>query len=150
MRGGRAANDGVPSRELVCGHRARSPPPTPFPLPRRGEIGGTVRICLPELLNVTAMDQSGNMQNRRSRRAPVLLAASVEVRGVATAVKLRNLSAQGALIEGEKLPAEGAVTVFTRKELQLPCEVMWVEGHYAGIRFARELEREEVLRYIPK
>jgi hypothetical protein len=96
------------------------------------------------------MDQSGNMQNRRSRRAPVLLAATLEVRGVPTAVKLRNLSAQGALIEGDKLPAEGAVTVFTRKELQLACEVMWVEGHYAGIRFARELEREEVLRYIPK
>ncbi len=96
------------------------------------------------------MDQSGNMQNRRSRRAPVLLAATLEVRGAPTSVKLRNLSAQGALIEGERLPAEGAITVFTRKELQLDCEVMWVEGHYAGIRFARELEREEVLRYIPK
>ena len=32
------------------------------------------------------MDQSGNMQNRRSRRAPVLLAATLEVRGVPTPV----------------------------------------------------------------
>src|SRR5437868_4387960 len=109
--------------------------------------GATVRICLPQLLNVAAMDQSGNMQNRRSRRAPVLLAATLEVRGVPTPVKLRNLSAQGALIEGERLPVEGATTVFTRKELRLKCQVMWVEGGYAGIRFARALERDEVLRY---
>src|SRR5438445_11751418 len=55
--------------------------PLPPPSKGRGEIGGTVRICLPQLLNVAAMDQSGNMQNRGSRRAPVLLAATVEVRG---------------------------------------------------------------------
>ena len=89
------------------------------------------------------------MQNRRSRRAPVLLAANIEVRGVATVVKLRNLSAQGALIEGERLPAEGSITYFQRNDLRLRCEVKWVEGRYAGIRFARELDREEVLRYIP-
>ncbi len=96
------------------------------------------------------MDLSGTMQNRRSRRAPVLLAASIDVSGVATPVKLRNLSAQGALIEGERLPREGAITFFTRKELRLRCEVKWVEGRYAGIRFNRELNPEEVLRYIPK
>src|SRR5437773_2456381 len=96
------------------------------------------------------MDQSGNMQNRRSRRAPVLLAASIDVRGTAVSVKLRNLSAQGALIESEQLPAEGAITFFTRKELRLKCQVMWVAGRYAGIRFNRELGREEVLRHIPK
>src|SRR4051812_49362085 len=59
---------------------------------RSPALGGSrVRICLPQLLNVAAMDQSGNMQNRRSRRAPVLLAATLEVRGVPTTVKLRNL-----------------------------------------------------------
>src|SRR4051794_193444 len=95
------------------------------------------------------MDQSENMQNRNSRRAPVLLAASVDVRGAPAAVKLRNLSAQGALIEGDQLPAEGATTFFTRKELRLKCQVMWVAGRYAGIRFNRELNPDEVLRYIP-
>jgi hypothetical protein len=96
------------------------------------------------------MDQSGNMQNRRSRRAPVLLAASIDVRGTPVSVKLRNLSAQGALIESEQLPPEGATTFFSRKELRLKCQVMWVEGCYAGIRFNRELARDEVLRHIPK
>jgi hypothetical protein len=96
------------------------------------------------------MDQSGTMQNRRSRRAPVLLAASIDVRGAPVSVKLRNLSAQGALIESEQLPPEGATTFFTRKELRLKCQVVWVEGRYAGIRFNRELGRDEVLRHIPK
>lgn len=79
----------------------------------------------------------------------MLLAANIEVRGVAVAVKLRNLSAQGALIEGERLPMEGSITFFQRKDLRLRCEVKWVEGRYAGIRFNRELDRDEVLRYIP-
>lgn len=95
------------------------------------------------------MDQSGNL-HRNSRRAPVLLAASIDVRGLPAPVKLRNLSAQGALIEGEQLPPEGATTSFTRQELRLKCKVVWVEGRYAGIRFARPLDREEVLRHIPK
>ena len=89
------------------------------------------------------------MQNRRSRRAPVLLTASIDVLGVPAAVKLRNLSSTGALIEGSSLPQAGETTYFTRRELHLRCKVMWVEGRYAGIRFARELDREEVLRYIP-
>lgn len=95
------------------------------------------------------MDQSGTMQNRRSRRAPVLLTASIVAHGIPTPVRLRNLSASGALIEGARLPEAGETTYFTRNDLRLRCEVMWVEGRYAGIRFARELERDEVLRYIP-
>ena len=47
------------------------------------------------------MDESSMMQNRRSRRSPVLLAATVDVGGKPVAVKLRNLSEEGALIEGE-------------------------------------------------
>ena len=46
------------------------------------------------------------IKNRRSRRSPVLLAASIEVGGTSLKVKLRNLSEEGALIEGERLPEE--------------------------------------------
>jgi PilZ domain len=95
------------------------------------------------------MDQSGTMQNRRSRRAPVLLTASIDVLGAPAPVKLRNLSSTGARIEGSCLPPPGETTYFTRRELHLRCEVKWVEGRYAGIRFARALAPEEVLRYIP-
>ena len=89
-------------------------------------------------------------QNRRSRRAPVLLAATVEVAGVAQRVNLRNLSSDGALIEGENLPIEGSTTFFERNELRLKSQVIWVQGRFAGLAFARALGPEEVLRNVPK
>jgi hypothetical protein len=96
------------------------------------------------------MDQSNIAQNRRSRRSPVLLAASVEVAGAPQAVKLRNLSEDGALIEGERLPLEGTTTFFQRNDLRVKGRVVWVHGRFAGIAFARQLKSEEVLRYVPQ
>jgi hypothetical protein len=96
------------------------------------------------------MDESGTPQNRQSRRAPVLLAATIEVAGVPEPVKLRNLSEQGALIEGDRLPPEGSISFFQRNELRLKGRVVWVHGRYAGVAFARALRPEEVLRHVPK
>ncbi|HKC03222.1 MAG TPA: PilZ domain-containing protein [Sphingomicrobium sp.] len=89
-------------------------------------------------------------QNRKSRRSPVYLAASVEIAGAPQPVKLRNLSEEGALIEGERLPLEGTTTFFERNELRLKGKVIWVQGRYAGIAFARTLRQEEVLRHVPQ
>lgn len=96
------------------------------------------------------MDESSTFQNRRSRRSPVLLAASIEVEGVPEAVKLRNLSEEGALIEGDRLPPEGSICFFQRNELRLKSRVIWVHGSYAGVAFARPLKPEEVLRHVPQ
>jgi hypothetical protein len=96
------------------------------------------------------MDESSINQNRRGRRSPVLLAASVEIAGVSHAVKLRNLSQEGALIEGERLPLEGATTFFERNDLRVKSRVAWVEGRYAGLAFARPLQADQVLRNVPK
>ena len=96
------------------------------------------------------MDESSMIQNRRSRRAPVLLAATIEVDGIPQAVKLRNLSQEGALIEGERLPPEGTTSFFERNELRLKSRVVWVHGRFAGVAFARPLRSEEVLRNIPQ
>jgi hypothetical protein len=96
------------------------------------------------------MDQSSITQNRRSRRSPVLLAASVDVAGVPEPVKLRNLSEEGALVEGDRLPLEGSTTFFGRNELRVKGRVVWVQGRFAGVKFARTLKPEEVLRNVPK
>ena len=94
------------------------------------------------------MDQSDFLQNRRSRRSPVLLTARLVGAGGQFEVKLRNLSENGALIEGEDLPAEGSTAHFERKDLRVKCSLVWVEGRYAGLAFARPLKSEEVLRHI--
>lgn len=96
------------------------------------------------------MDESSLTHNRRSNRSPVLLSAKVELDGTDVAVILRNLSSEGALIEGSRLPAEGATTKFHRNDLTVNGRIVWVEGRYAGMAFDRQLEREELLRHVPK
>ena len=95
------------------------------------------------------MDESSISQNRRSRRSPVLLAATIYVAGLPVQVKLRNLSEEGALIESKRLPPEGTETYFERNDLRLKSRVVWVQGKYAGVAFDTPLNREEVLRHIP-
>ena len=96
------------------------------------------------------MDQSSVTQNRRSGRSPVLLSAKIEVLGAEVPVVLRNLSSEGALIEGAPLPSEGATTTFRRNELSVNGKIVWVEGRFAGLVFDRQLDREELLRHVPK
>ena len=88
--------------------------------------------------------------NRRSRRSPVLLAASIDVDGASIAVKLRNLSEEGALIEAEGLPREGSSACFVRNDLRVKGRIVWVQGRYAGMAFDRPLDRDQVLRNIGK
>lgn len=95
------------------------------------------------------MDQSGIPQQRRSQRERVLLQAVLIVGAKRHAVKLRNLSADGALVESADLPSEGADAFFERNDLRVRSTVVWVHGHYAGIRFGRPLKSEDVLRHVP-
>ena len=98
---------------------------------------------------VPRMDESLMTQNRRSRRANVLLAATIEAFGNSIPVKLRNLSTEGALIEGKNLPLEGASVVFKRNELSVDSRVIWVLGDQAGVAFNDSIACEDVLRNIP-
>jgi hypothetical protein len=96
------------------------------------------------------MDESSITHNRQSRRSPVFLAGTIEVDGVAQPVKLRNLSEEGVLIEGECLPPEGSTTYFERKDLRVKSRIAWVHGRYAGVAFDQRLKTEDVLRHVPK
>jgi hypothetical protein len=65
-------------------------------------------------------------------------------------VKLRNLSAEGALVESPEDLPEGSAITFCRKDLRAPARIAWVQGNYAGIAFNQPLEPGEVLRHIPR
>lgn len=95
------------------------------------------------------MDESSPVQNRRQRRANVLLTAVVEMSGRSLDVKLRNLSAEGALIEGPGLPIEGTEIRFRKGDLQVPGKVVWVSQSRAGIQFHAPLTPEALLRHVP-
>ena len=89
-------------------------------------------------------------QNRRSRRSNVLLTATVEIEGERLSVKLRNLSAEGALVEAEVLPAAESQIMFHRNDLSVRGKIAWVGGNHAGISFNRALEPDQVLRHVPQ
>lgn len=96
------------------------------------------------------MDQSNTPQNRRTKRSNVLLAASIEQSGHLFSVKLRNLSSEGALIEGDELPIEGSHVVFRRNDLAIGSRVAWVHGRHAGVAFSAPLDAQDVMRNIPR
>lgn len=95
------------------------------------------------------MDQSSASQNRKNRRSNVLMSASLELSGTSVPVKLRNLSAEGALVEGDKLPVEGASLLFRKGDLSIVGTVAWVKGRQAGVSFAQKLDPEQLLRHVP-
>ncbi len=95
------------------------------------------------------MDQSNSPQNRKTRRSNVLMSASLELSGVALPVKLRNLSADGALVEGDKLPVEGSAVLFRKGELSVAGRVAWSKTRHAGISFEEQLAPDQVLRHVP-
>lgn len=64
-------------------------------------------------------------------------------------VKLRNLSTEGALIEGDQLPAVDSGVVFRKNELTLAGRVAWITAGRAGIKFDSKLDPEAVLRHVP-
>jgi hypothetical protein len=95
------------------------------------------------------MDESSTSQNRRSRRSNLWMAASLEHAGGMTPVTLRNLSAEGALVEGDQGLAPGSEIVFHKKGLAVAGRVAWVDGRRAGIAFAMSLDPDTVLRHVP-
>ena len=96
------------------------------------------------------MDESSSSQNRRSRRSNVLMSATVEFDGTLVNTKLRNLSKEGALVEGDGLPAIGQSVKFRKGDLHLSGNVAWRAGDRAGIAFDQPLEPESVLRHVPQ
>lgn len=95
------------------------------------------------------MDQSNGVKDRRSNRSPVLLSAKIELDGAALPVRLRNLSAEGALVQGDRLPHPGLPVLFARNDLRVRAKIVWVEGGFAGVAFEHPLKPDELLRQVP-
>ena len=95
------------------------------------------------------MDQSTPTQNRKTNRSNVLMSATLELSGMSLPVKLRNLSADGALVEGDELPVDGASILFRKGELSVQGRVAWAKTSHAGISFLTPLDPEQVMRHIP-
>lgn len=94
------------------------------------------------------MDHSDVTQNRKARRSNVLMAASVESDAGTASVKLRNLSREGALVEGADLPSAGAAVLFRKGDLVRRGSVAWLKGARAGVHFDEPLDPEMLLHHM--
>lgn len=91
---------------------------------------------------------ASEQKRRRSARAKVFLAATLEYPERVLPVVLRNLSEHGALIEGIGLMAGDRECRLRRKELCVHGHVAWAEGDFAGIAFTNCLSPEVVMEHV--
>jgi hypothetical protein len=81
--------------------------------------------------------------NRRvAPRTFLMLAATARCGGRVAAVRIRNVSETGALIEGEGLPGSGETILLSRGETEIDAVIAWVSGVRRGIHFSRPVSVE--------
>ena len=78
--------------------------------------------------------QSG-AEHRASHRTNLMLAATLVAGSSVVPVRIRNLSVTGALLEGERLPPQGAAMVLKRGDLEIAAVVAWSGGNKCGVKF---------------
>jgi hypothetical protein len=79
-------------------------------------------------------------EHRLNGRSNVFLAASMDSGSGYRPVRIRNISAGGALVEGNPLPALGATVRLVRGELAVAGKLAWQAAGLAGIEFAGSID----------
>lgn len=72
---------------------------------------------------------------RRSERANVILAATIEHRGARIPVRVSNLSQHGVLVVGDRIPPGETQVTFHCNGASVQSWVAWSRGGRAGIQF---------------
>lgn len=96
-------------------------------------------------LNSMANGANGQRGARRSR---VLLTAKLETPAGLIAVRLRDLSRKGALVESSDLPSTGTEVVFQRGKTTVPARVAWTADGRIGLEFHYMIDESELLVHI--
>jgi len=81
-------------------------------------------------------------------RSNVFLNVALEAFGITSVVKVRNISAQGALLEGKGLPSEGTSVRLRRGTLEARGEIAWESGSHRGLRFDSPVDVRAWVRRI--
>lgn len=77
-----------------------------------------------------------------------MLIATVACAGVSRTIRVRDMSAQGACVEGETLPQNGSHLLFARNGLLKRARVAWVRRQHCGLEFAETLDVQDALRVV--
>jgi hypothetical protein len=80
------------------------------------------------------------VENRSEGRSNVFLAARLDGGGASTAVRIRNISARGALVDGRTLPPVGTPVRLTRGRFSAVGQLAWAGEGQAGVNFDCEID----------
>ena len=73
--------------------------------------------------------------DRRAERTHLFLVATLSFGRASTSVRVRNLSASGALVEGGALPPVGSAIALSRGALEALGTIVWSDAGKAGLLF---------------
>lgn len=79
----------------------------------------------------------------REPRKNLMLAAQIAAGDVCAPVRIRNLSAGGAMIEGAALPDPGSRFVLRRLNLQINATAVWTKAGRCGVKLAGRIDIDE-------
>ncbi len=91
-----------------------------------------------------ATTAAGAPDARRGPRFRVLLVARLFTTTGVRSVKLRDISATGAMVEGDRLPAPGTDIMLRRGSLELIATIIWAKDGKAGLEFDEPLTEAEL------
>lgn len=81
------------------------------------------------------MNQGPAVEARANPRSNMFLAALLRADDFSAPVKVRNMSANGALVEGAAVPGRGTQVQLIRGSLIVPATVAWSAAGRCGLRF---------------
>ena len=82
-------------------------------------------------------------QARSTPRTQLFLSATIRFDNIAAAVRLRDLSASGARIEGARLPPVGSPAQIIRGPLNASGTIVWRDRNRCGLRFGEPLPLDD-------
>ena len=80
---------------------------------------------------------------RTNFRSNVFLVAALKTLEGTVPVRVRNLSATGALLEGDGLPGDAVGVLLERGQLSVHGEIAWRSGMQCGMRFDAEISVDD-------
>jgi len=87
-------------------------------------------------------------ENRSQSRSNVFLSATLVAGNSVVPVRVRNLSARGALLDGSSLPAAATKIRLVRGELAAEGQIAWQGGGQAGLRFLGVIDVSQWVRRV--
>jgi hypothetical protein len=85
---------------------------------------------------------------RAALRKRVMLSARLSTSTAAFEIRIRDVSATGARIEGAELPAQGSAVLLKRGTFSVYGSLVWVSGAVAGIHFDEPLDADDLMESL--